>query len=116
INLGRSSTVSSKPLGNVVSLSIWSNSEYSAGVEIQPSGPFGVPQGDTVVVPASAQNIVGPSLHVASMTKAGHGTLSRFRDDASAIQKNLKILDISCRLHDNFLTITLEATRGGEAY
>ncbi len=90
--------------------------KYIAGVEIQPSGLFGVPQGDTVVVPAGNQNIVGPSLHVASMTKAGHGTLSRFRDDANAIQKNLKILDISCRLHDNFLTITLEATRGGDAY
>ncbi len=42
--------------------------KYIAGVEIQPSGLFGVPQGDTVVVPAGNQNIVGPSLHVASMT------------------------------------------------
>jgi len=49
------------------------------------------------------------------MTQLGYGTLSPFRDDSKAIKKNLKILDLACQFHDNFLTINLEGGRGSEA-
>ena len=93
--------------------------KFIAGVEIQPSGPFGVPQKGTIVVPGApggTTNMTSAPIHTGSMTQVGHGTLSRFRDEAKAIQKNLSIMDLTCRLHDNFLNISLDASRGGEAY
>jgi len=89
--------------------------QFIAGVEIQPSAQFGVPQDDTIVVPAGT-NITSAAIHTSSGTRFGHGTLSRFRDENEAIRKTLKILGLDCRLQDNFIHITLEAERGREAY
>ncbi len=89
--------------------------KFIAGVEIQPSAQFGVPQDDTIVVPAGT-NITSAAIHTSSGTRFGHGTLSRFRDENIAIRKTLKILGLDCRLQDNFIHITLEAERGREAY
>ena len=90
--------------------------KFIASVEIQPSGPFGVPAGDAIVVPGGTSNILSAPLHARSMTKVGHSSLSRFREDSKAVKKNLRIMDLTCVLQDNFLNIKLDASRGKEAY
>ncbi len=90
--------------------------KFVAGVELQPSGAFGLPEGDRVIVPGGQLTIASAPINSSSMVQVGHGTLSRFRDDEKAIRKNLRILDLTCVLLDNVLNITLKADRGSEAY
>ncbi|OLD02462.1 MAG: hypothetical protein AUJ07_08715 [Crenarchaeota archaeon 13_1_40CM_3_53_5] len=50
------------------------------------------------------------------MTRVGQGTPSRYREDKDALRMTIKLDEVQCVVQDNFLTITVEADRGREAY
>ena len=90
--------------------------QFKLTFAIQPSGPFGVPQEATTVVPGRAGTINGPTLESASGAIVGYGTLSEYRAPEKAIHLALPMGDSSIEIHDNFGSIGVQANSPGDAY
>lgn len=76
---------------------------------ISPSGPFGVPDREHVVIPGRADTYYGPAIHTSTGRPVSHGTLPRYRDENSKIQLDLVLSNNRARLEDNYLTLEVAA-------
>ena len=79
--------------------------------KIEPAGDFGLPDNDTIVVKA----VEGMQTYTAAIDRVtgnvvAHSTVPRYRDEAEAVQLNWQIETMQLRLHDNFLTVSIEET------
>ena len=91
--------------------------KFQVTFEINPGGPFGVPQdGVTILRGEAGKQFVGDTYHPAKMIRVGWGSLPEFRADNEAIKRSFRLGDTQARLNDNFLFIELEADSEREAY
>jgi hypothetical protein len=77
---------------------------------LKPTAPFGVPDGDVLVLPARAQTIEGPAIHMKSGVVSSHGTLSVFRDKDQALKTKASRASTTLEMLDNYGTLTLESS------
>lgn len=77
--------------------------------EIYPSGPFGLPQDGTVVVPSTLTRFHGPTLDRATGLVAGHETLPIYRSESNSVSVSLNLSGALARIHDNYLFLTVTA-------
>ena len=59
--------------------------------------------------------MVSPRILSSSMVKVGHGTLSRYREDADAIREPISLGEATGRLSDNYLMLEVDAVGVPEA-
>lgn len=90
--------------------------EYHALFSLTPSGIFGLPDGEFVVVPGGPDPIKSPVLDTRTGVLVSHGTLSRYRDEASMHRVSVSINDVSVRTEDNFATVVVNASTAEEAF
>lgn len=83
---------------------------FNLAFELRPRSAFGIPDGDTIVVPSSHKRVESPYLHVSTGHLYAHGTLSKFRSDAQMICRKLALPGASARLRDNFITVKVWGT------
>jgi hypothetical protein len=76
---------------------------------ISPPGPFGLPDGNHVVVPAPAQ-IYSPVIDTNSGLVVSHGTLSRYRNEDEGIKEQVTVGAVALHFHDNYVTTDVEAS------
>lgn len=82
---------------------------------LAPKAPFGLPDGDVVVLPPREQTIEGPAIHFKSGIISSHGTLSEFREKAKALKTKVSRDPLSLEMFDNFGTLMLEGPSVDEA-
>jgi hypothetical protein len=82
---------------------------YTVTFRIHPSGPFGLPQDGTVVVPGDLGQFHGPTIDMATGLVAGHGTLPIYRTESNSVSLTLSLPTASARIHDNYLFMTVAA-------
>ncbi len=86
-------------------------------IEIHPAGVFGIPEGETLVLPAGTTGeIIGDIYHTKTFKKTGHGQLSKYRDSKDSITLKLSLPEVNCTFIDNFLHLTIEAENATVAY
>ena len=83
---------------------------FNLAFELRPRSLFGIPDGDTIVVPSSHKRVESPLLHVPTGHLYAYGTLSKFRSDAEMICRKLTLPGVSARLRDNFITVKVWGT------
>jgi hypothetical protein len=78
--------------------------------QIEPAAPFGLPQAGVIVLHASVgAEYVGDTYYTPTMTKAGHGTLPKYRPDEDALNEQIEIGGLSGQIRDNYVTLSVEA-------
>jgi len=94
--------------------------KFTITFEITPTGQFGLPEAGKSVVPTGTgfKSIVlhVPSLRAGKFVKAGHETLSKYRDENDKINQSLDLGNVKGRITDNFLFLDLEADNYQQAY
>jgi len=90
--------------------------KYFITFELQPSGTFGVPEGNKTVIPSGLKSVVGDTFHRRTMTRVGYGTLPLFRHDKEAINLTFDLGTLKAHLRDNFITLEIESNSHSEAY
>lgn len=91
--------------------------KFKAMFEINPPGVFGLPDGTKVVVPSgpTSTEMLSDQYHVRTLARVVYGTLSRYRDENTAINEELGFGEITGTLKDNLLALNIEASSGQEA-
>lgn len=77
--------------------------------EVTPSSPFGLPDGDVLVLPAPGGKFVGPSVHSRAGVRFSHGTLPEYRTVESKISTATTVNEARLRFVDNGLELQFEA-------
>ena len=82
---------------------------YTVTFQIYPSGPFGLPQDGTVVVPGGLSRFHGPTIDKATGMVTGHGTLPIYRTESNSVSISFTLPAALARIHDNYLFMTVNA-------
>lgn len=77
--------------------------------EITPSSPFGLPDGDALVLPAPGGQLVGPAVHSRAGVTVGRGTLPVYRRVESRLETRHNVSGIDLRFVDNAMELRFEA-------
>lgn len=88
---------------------------FSFMFKISPPGDFGLPEGDTTVVKAGSTNICTSTIFSPTGDVVAHATLSRYREEADAINLRCVIDSVNITIKDNFLCATIESLHFPEA-
>ena len=78
--------------------------------EVTPSSPFGLPDGDVLVLRAPGGKFVGPSVHSRAGVRFSHGTLPEYRTVESRLSTSTSVHETRLRFVDNGLELQFEAT------
>ena len=90
--------------------------KFEITFEISPAGVFGVPEEGGTVLPARAGTYTGVSIHTATLTIVGYGSLSEYRQENEAIALPLHLGNVEGRVQDNFIFLHVDANTSTEAY
>jgi hypothetical protein len=82
---------------------------FLLGCEVSPSSPFGLPDGDVLVLPAPGGSFIGPSVHSRAGVIFSRGTLSVYRRLESRLQVEIEISEGRLRFVDNALELHFSA-------
>ena len=85
---------------------------FKALFRLSPPSAFGLPDRDKLVVPMSPApaDISGPMIDTRTGLQVAHGTLSKYRKEAAAINLKFGLSGMAATLRDNFLTVELRGT------
>lgn len=87
--------------------------KYKATVELVPTAPFGLPDGDSIVYPVSPDGnpvrIHFPAFDTVSKHFTNWGTLSRYRLEEDAIDIQYQFKDYNVHFKDNFVNFVFKA-------
>ena len=91
---------------------------YHIRFQLSPPAYFGLPDGEKVVVPATpaGQEVVTPVIDTWTGRIASHGTLSKYRLPPEAMTMDLRQESLQFTCHDNFATLTVDASGAQSAY
>jgi hypothetical protein len=93
--------------------------KFTAILRVHPQGPFGVPDGESVVIPVrrdgTKASLASGPIDVATLKPVGYGTLPEYRKPEEALKVGLSLLGNPASFEDNFLTVHLEAADDNEA-
>ncbi len=77
--------------------------------ELSPSSPFGLPEQDTLVLPAPGGEFVGPAVHSRAGVAFGSGSLPIYRTLETRLDTEQQVDTIHLRIVDNGLEIRFDA-------
>jgi hypothetical protein len=83
---------------------------------LQPTAPFGLPDGSKIVLPAGPQQISSPVIHMKSGAISSHGTLPKYRDDSARLQGRFGEGVPALTLLDNFAVLSVDADSPQNAF
>src|SRR3954463_15055246 len=89
---------------------------YRLQYVFSPTAPFGLPDGDKLVLPAGPRTFVSPSIHFKSGAISSHGTLPEYRAADQALAARVGDESCALALDDNYGVLTLEADSAQRAY
>jgi hypothetical protein len=94
--------------------------KFTLTFEISPPGLFGLPEKETTVIPSAPGGWHGDVFHTPSMragrfVKAGHGTLSKYREDSERISAPISLGNIKGHITDNFVFLEVQANNHCDA-
>jgi hypothetical protein len=92
---------------------------YRVHVLLEPPGPFGLPDGEKVVIPTGPtdpRTYISPTLDTRTGQIADYGTLSEYRRPESAFTFAGETGAARIEVRDNFLSCEVDATTPREAY
>lgn len=75
---------------------------YRIQFQILPAAPFGLPDGDKVVLPAGPRSIAGPVIDTRTGVIANHGTLPVYRTEEQALALDHSVGQVRLEIRDNF--------------
>lgn len=90
---------------------------FRLAFRLQPPGPFGLPDGDRVVVSTmeGGREIVGPAIDTRTGQVASHGTLSQYRSPEQAVDLSIASHTSELTLTDNYLRLSVDADSAQDA-
>jgi hypothetical protein len=83
---------------------------FLLGCEVSPSSPFGLPDGDVLVLPAPGGQFIGPSVHSRAGVVFSRGTLPVYRQVESRLETQSTVDGTRLRFVDNALEVHFEAS------
>ncbi len=86
--------------------------------QLEPPGQFGLPEEGVTVLPSGdpTTNAVSPVIHARAGVLAGHGTLSRYREDKDQLTIEAELGPHSLKMVDNFVFLSVESETSSDAY
>jgi hypothetical protein len=84
--------------------------KFTLSAQLSPSGPFGVPQDNYIVVPTgTGREFYSPAVGTLLEKVVGHGSMSIYRRDDETIRETLKVDEFNVRFSDNYVFIEVES-------
>ncbi len=92
--------------------------QFTLRFQFLPPGPFGLPDGDRVVVPSGRVDgdVEGPAFDAVTGKLVRHGTLSQYRKPEQAVQAEFARNGIRFSVRDNIAEIVIESPNSRTAY
>ncbi len=90
--------------------------KFQITFEISPPSIFGVPEEGRTVLPARPGEYFSDTIHTATLTRVGYGSLPEYRREDEAVSFFLRLRNVHGNFKDNFIFLTVEANSYNEAY
>lgn len=84
--------------------------KFTLSAQLSPSGPFGIPQDNYIVIPAgTGRKFHAPPVDTRLGKVVGQSSMSVYRRDDEAIRETLRVDEFTIRFSDNYVFIEMDS-------